>query len=128
MDGNRSITLTAHDDGTVTAENRHGAAVTVDGKGERGFTPLELFLASLGSCSAVDFVELMRKQRAPVTPLAVTVEGQKEDQRMLWLRVSYLVDTDVVEAKAQRALTKTEGLCTVSRTLTNGSPVEHTLA
>jgi putative redox protein len=126
MDANRSLSLTANEDGTVIITNRHGTQVTVDQHGERGLTPLEMLLAALGSCSAVDVVELMRKQREPVTPLAVDVEGLKDDQRMQWLRVTYHVAEEVDPRKFERARSKTaEDLCTVSRTLSYGCPVEH---
>ncbi|HZT09745.1 MAG TPA: OsmC family protein [Actinomycetota bacterium] len=126
MDANRSLSLVANEDGTVVVTNRHGTQITVDLHGKRGLTPLEMLLAALGSCSAVDIVELMRKQRDPVTPLAVDVEGLKDDQRMQWLRATYHVGADVDERKFERARSKTaEDLCTVSRTLTHGCPVDH---
>jgi putative redox protein len=126
MDANRRLSLVANEDGTVVVTNRHGTQITVDLHGKLGLTPLEMLLAALGSCSAVDIVELMRKQRDPVTPLAVDVEGLKDDQRMQWLRVTYHVGADVDERKFERARSKTaEDLCTVSRTLTHGCPVDH---
>jgi putative redox protein len=126
MEANRRLSLVANEDGTVVVTNRHGTQITVDLHGKRGLTPLEMLLAALGSCSAVDIVELMRKQRDPVTPLAVDVEGLKDDQRMQWLRVTYHVGAEVAERKFERARSKTaEDLCTVSRTLTQGCPVDH---
>jgi len=126
MDANRRLSLTANEDGTVIVTNRQGTQITVDLHGRRGLTPLEMLLAALGSCSAVDVVELMRKQREPVTPLDVDVEGLKDDQRMQWLRVTYHVAQEVDQRKFERARSKTAGdLCTVSRTLTHGCPVDH---
>jgi len=126
MDANRRLSLVANEDGTVVVTNRHGTQITVDLHGKRGLTPLEMLLAALGSCSAVDIVELMRKQHDPVTPLAADVEGLKDDQRMQWLRVTYHVGAEVDERKFERARSKTaEDLCTVSRTLTHGCPVDH---
>jgi putative redox protein len=126
MDANRRLSLVANEDGTVVVTNRHGTQITVDLHGKLGLTPLEMLLAALGSCSAVDIVELMRKQRDPVTPLTVDVEGLKDDQRMQWMRVTYHVGAEVDERKFERARSKTaEDLCTVSRTLTHGCPVDH---
>src|SRR6266516_1001157 len=126
MDANRNLSLVANEDGTVVVTNRHGTQVTVDLHGKRGLTPLEMLLAALGSCSAVDIVELMRKQREPVAPLAVDVEGLKDDQRMQWLRVTYHVAEEVNPRNFERARSKTaEVLCTVSWILTHGFPVEH---
>jgi putative redox protein len=126
MDGNRHLSLTANDDGTVTAINRHGAHLTIDPDGAAGLSPLELLLAAVGGCGAVDVALLMRKQRAPITPFGIEVEGLKEDTRMRWLRVTYDVAADVDVDKLERARRKTaEDLCTVSRTLAQGSAVEH---
>jgi putative redox protein len=126
MDGNRRITLTANDDGTVTATNRKGQTLTIDHEGEQGLSPLELLLASLGSCSAVDLTLLMRKQRDPITPFEIEVVGEKDDARIKWLRVTYTVPAGADPAKLERARTKTaEDLCSVSRTLASGCPVEH---
>jgi len=126
MDGNRRLTLTANDDGTVTATNRHGVELTIDANGEAGLSPLELLLASLGSCSAVDIALLMRKQREAITPFDIEVVGEKEDARMQWLRVTYTVPAGADPAKLERARSKTaEDLCTVSRTLAGGCSVEH---
>ncbi len=83
-------------------------------------------MASLGSCSAVDIALLMRKQRAPITPFEIEVVGEKDDARMQWLRVTYTVPAGADPAKLERARSKTaHDLCTVSRTLARGCPVEH---
>ena len=128
MDANRNLSLVANEDGTVVVTNRHGTQITVDLHGERGLTPLEMLLAALGSCSAVDLALLMAKPRAPDTPFEIVVDGLKEDLRMQWLRVTYRIDPDVDARKLERARVKTaEDLCTVSRTLAAGCPVEHAI-
>jgi putative redox protein len=129
MTGNRHLEMTVHPDDTVTVTNKHGTQLTVDQKGLLGLSPLELLLAALGSCSAVDFALLMRKQRDPVEPLRVEVDGDKEDTRMQWLRVTYHVEEGPDLIKVERARSKTAiDLCTVSRTLADGCPVEHVIA
>lgn len=129
MTGNRHLEMTVHTDDTVTVTNKHGTQLTVDVNGILGLSPLELMLAALGSCSAVDFALLMRKQRDPVEPLRIEVDGDKEDTRMQWLRVSYHVHGEPDPVKVERARSKTAtDLCTVSRTLADGCPVEHVIA
>jgi putative redox protein len=98
-------------------------------RGSGASSPLELLLAALGSCSAVDFALLMRKQRDPVEPIHIEVDGDKEDTRMQWLRLTYHVDDGHDERKLERARDRTATeLCTVSRTLSTGCPVEHVIA
>ena len=71
----------------------------------------------------------MRKQRDPVEPLRIEVDGDKEDTRMQWLRVTYHVHEGPDPIKVERARSKTAiDLCTVSRTLSDGCPVEHVIA
>jgi len=128
MDTHRSITLTLAD-GMVEATNRRGATLLIHPDGTHGFTPVELFLAAIGSCGAIDVDLLMRKQRDPVARMLVTVEGHKVDARMRDLRVTYELDGDHDPRKVHRAVTKTgEDLCTVSRTLAATSPVTHEVA
>ena len=74
----------------------------------------------------MDIALLMRKQREPITPFAIEVVGEKEGERMQWLRVTYTVPDGADPAKLERARSKTaDDLCTVSRTLARGCPVEH---
>jgi uncharacterized OsmC-like protein len=126
MTGNRHLQMTANTDGTVTVTNKHGTQLTVDQDGLLGLSPLELLLAALGSCSAVDVALLMRKQRDPIEPFHIEVDGDKEDSRMEWMRVTYDVGQGHDPMKLERARSKTAlDLCTVSRTLGTGCPVEH---
>jgi len=129
MNGNRHLRMTVNPDDTVTVTNKHGTELLVDLDGERGLSPLELLLAALGACSAVDFAILMRKQRDPVEPLHLEVDGDKEDHRMQWLRVTYHVHEGADDTKVERARSKVANdLCTVSRTVAGGTPVDHVIA
>jgi putative redox protein len=129
MKGNRHLRMTVNPDDTVTVTNKHDTELLVDIDGERGLSPLELLLAALGACSAVDFAILMRKQRDPVEPLHLEVDGDKEDQRMRWLRVTYHVHEGADETKVERSRSKVANdLCTVSRTIASGTPVDHVIA
>jgi putative redox protein len=128
METERSITVHIRD-GEVEAVNRQGARLTIDPDGLAGFTPVELLLASLGSCGAVDVDLLMRKQRDPVTSMDVEVIGHKIDHRMTDLQVMYKLDGEHDPRKVGRALAKTsDDLCTVSRTLRTGAGVTHRAA
>jgi uncharacterized OsmC-like protein len=126
--GNRHLEMTVNPDDTVTVTNKHGTELLVDCDGVKGLSPLELLLAALGACSAVDFALLMRKQRDPVEPLHLVVDGDKEDSRMQWLRVTYHVGDGHDDRKVERSRFKVANdLCTVSRSLASGTPVEHVI-
>jgi putative redox protein len=49
-------------------------------RGSTGFSPTELLLAGAGSCAAWDVVEILRKRRAQVTAIDVSVEGHQDAQ------------------------------------------------
>ena len=54
------------------------AAPSEEGRGPTGFSATELLLAGAGSCAAWDVVEILRKRRADVTSLDVSVEAHQD--------------------------------------------------
>jgi len=44
-----------------------------------GARPMELVLMALGSCSALDLVSILKKQRQQIEDMQVNVEGQRRD-------------------------------------------------
>jgi putative redox protein len=61
-----------------------GGTLIVDGAPEiggegRGMRPMELLLTSVASCSAMDVVEILRKQREPLEHLRIEIEGTRAD-------------------------------------------------
>ncbi|CAN5765960.1 hypothetical protein BH24CHL5_BH24CHL5_06050 [soil metagenome] len=55
----------------------------------RGFSATELMLAGAGACAAWDVVEIMRKRRAQISGLDVTVEGdQQSDPPWTYRRIA----------------------------------------
>jgi uncharacterized OsmC-like protein len=128
METERSVTVHVRD-GRTEAVNRRGARLPIDPDGVDGFTPVELLLAALGGCGAIDVELLMDKQRDPVEEITLTVTGHKIDHRLHDLSVIYAFAGEHDPRKIDRALTKTgDDLCTVSRTLRLGADVGHTIA
>ena len=124
------IRLVANQDGTVSAENEHGARLVMGPSSADRFSPVEVFVAALGGCSGMDFVELMEKQRRPLAPVQIEVTAERTSgngRNLAWLRVTYRVEVDGDDAaKVERARSMiSEKTCTVSRTLAHGSSVEH---
>jgi putative redox protein len=61
-----------------------GGSLVVDGVPEiggegRGMRPMELLLASLASCAAMDVVKILRQQKEPLEHLRIEVEGARAD-------------------------------------------------
>lgn len=61
-----------------------GGKLIVDGAPEiggegRGMRPMELLLSAVASCSAMDVVAILRKQKQPLEDLRVSAEGVRPD-------------------------------------------------
>lgn len=68
----------------LLAESGSGHAVVLDGPAEvggrnLGVRPMELMLLSLGSCSVMDVLLILRKARQPFTDVEVEVEGTRAE-------------------------------------------------
>lgn len=136
-DSLRSVTVEPTATGHFVATNPRGGTITF-GTGstpgtEAEFTPVELLLAALGGCTAVD-VDVATSRHAEPSRFSVTVTGHKiEDElgnRMTDLRAVFSVafpDGDGAErarAILPRAVKAShDRLCTVSRTIETGTPV-----
>lgn len=90
-----------------------GGKLVVDGSpdigGEgRGMRPMELLLASVASCAAMDVVKiLVNQQRQPLEALRIEIEGDRADAvpaPFTKMRLVFVVKGDVDEHKLQRAV------------------------
>ena len=54
-----------------------GPKVLIDGHGKTGMGPVDTLLSALVTCSSMDVVGILKKQRTPVTSLEVEVIGQR---------------------------------------------------
>ncbi|MEV7414806.1 OsmC family protein [Streptomyces sp. NPDC089919] len=132
-DSLRSVTVERTGPGLFTATNSRGDTVTFGTGSAGGFTPVELFLAAIGGCSAAD-VDVATTRHAEPSVFSLTVEGDKVadegGNRMTGLEVAFTVGFpegeggDRARAILPRAVkTSHDRLCTVSRTVEAGTPV-----
>ena len=70
------IDLTKIGEGRYKATNDRGGVVAVGSGGDPDFTPVELLLAAIAGCSAID-VDLITGKRASATSFDVVAEGTK---------------------------------------------------
>jgi uncharacterized OsmC-like protein len=140
-DSLRSVTVERTSTGHFTATNARGGTISFgtgsDPHGGTEFTPVELLLAALGGCTAVD-VDVATSRHAEPTTFSVAVTGNKiSDElgnRMTDLSVTFSVafadgeGADRARAILPRAVkTSHDRLCTVSRTVETGTPVTATV-
>jgi putative redox protein len=130
----RSVELTRIGEGRYKATNVRGGVLPIGSGADPDFTPVELLLAAIAGCSAID-VDLITGKRAQATSFDVHAQGDKirDDQgnRMTGLQVVFdltFPDGDAGDAARnvlQRAIEQSrDRLCTVSRTVAVASPVE----
>lgn len=130
----RRVTLERLDTGVYRATNPKGAQLTFGSFDEDGFSPVELLLAAIGGCSAVD-VDVVTGRRAEPETFEVVVEAEKvrDDTGNILrdLRLTFRVtfpegeDGDGAREILPRAVrTSHDRTCTVSRTVEAGTPVQ----
>jgi uncharacterized OsmC-like protein len=131
----RSIEMTKMGEGRYKATNRRGGVLPVGSGGDPDFTPVELLLAAIAGCSAID-IDLITGKRAAATTFDVRAEGDKirdeHGNRLVDLRITFDVrfpegeDGDRAREALPRALDQTrDRLCTVGRTVQVGSTIEY---
>ena len=67
----------------LEAKDERGHSVTTDsslenGGSDYGFRPMQLLLAGLGSCSAIDMISILKKQRQQVDDFKIEIEGERQ--------------------------------------------------
>jgi putative redox protein len=132
-DDHRRVTLERLETGVYRATNPRGAQLTFGSMDDAGFSPVELLLAAIGGCSAVD-VDIVTGRRAEPERFEVVVEAEKvrdDDGNLLRdIVMTFHVgfpggsDGDRARELLPRAVrTSHERTCTVSRTVEAGTPV-----
>ncbi|WP_166138510.1 OsmC family protein [Nocardioides ochotonae] len=131
----RSIELARDGDLHFVATNRRGGTLAIGSGEDDDFTPVELLLAGLAACGAID-LESVTAKRAPFSAFAARGEGHKirdeQGNRMVDLAVTFDVAFPEGEAgdRARAVLERTveqvqDRLCTVGRTVTVGDRVDY---
>ncbi len=101
-----------------------GIALTIDTDNERHMaaSPMELLLVALGSCTAVDVINILNKKRERITAYRVEVRGERREDhprgyKRLW--VHHVVHGHQVSPKAvAKAIELSETkYCSVAATL-----------
>jgi putative redox protein len=134
----RSITIERTPDGGHTVTNSRGGQLTFATGDGAAFTPVELILAAIGGCTALDVVSLTSRRAEPeefrveVTANKVRDEG---GNRLTDIEVVFHVRfPETPEGDAAREILPDmvkrshDRLCTVSRTVELGTPVRAVIA
>lgn len=109
----------------------HAQAIETNTERKSAATPMELLLIALGSCTAVDVVEIMRKKRERVTDYRVEVTGERRTEHprsYTRLKVHHIVRGINISEKAlaQAIHLSEEKYCSVAATLRPAAAIETT--
>jgi len=103
-----------------------------DGGHDSGFRPMQLLLAALGGCSAIDLIAILRKQREPLHDLKITVTGTREagvvpalfTEVHAHFKIFGAVDQQKAARAAELAVNK---YCSVAKTLEKTARITYSL-
>ncbi len=129
----RRLTVERVEAGTFAAVNDRGGRIVFGTAGGAEFTPVDLLMAAIGGCTAID-VDALTSRRAEPDSFEIAVDADKARDRggnhLINIEVTYRIAfpagaggdkarailPDVVRQSHDR-------LCTVSRTIELGAPV-----
>lgn len=111
----------------MEAVNEDGNSLLMDGSSDiggngKGMRPMQLLLAAVGGCSAIDVILILKKQKQIIESFEVEVDGEREKIQdyslfrdiCLHFKIKGQVDRDKAEKAIQLSLEK---YCSVSKTL-----------
>jgi putative redox protein len=129
------ITIDHLKDLHMEAQNEEGGKIRMDGSTEiggieGGFSPMQLLLAGIGGCSAIDIIGILEKQKQPLEDLQVIVDGDKQSagtySEFKTIHLNFIFTGDLEEKKVQRAIDLSlDKYCSVSKALEKGSEVSY---
>lgn len=109
----------------MEASNEDGNIVRTDGSPKVGghnkaMRPMQMLLAALGSCSSIDVIYLLNKQRQPIDDIKISITAEREQDKVPALftdiHVHYQLFGELDEIKVERAVRMSmEKMCSVSK-------------
>lgn len=127
-----TITVTWGGEQRFNAARPDRPAITLDGSGVAGPSPLDGLLASLAGCAGIDVVEILNKRRTPATSIKVDVVGERvttTPRRLKHVTLNFhITGAGIDRANAERAIDLAiNKYCSVRESLRPDVPIEWTL-
>lgn len=120
----------------MEAGNEEGGKIRMDGNTnigglEGGMSPMQLLLAGIGGCSAIDVISILEKQRQDIQSLKVEVNADKQKVEDCYsefktIHMHFTITGNLDEKKVKRALDLSiTKYCSVSKALEKGSEISY---
>ena len=117
------------------AANENGNSVHMDaspdiGGTNQGMRPMQMLLAAMGGCSAIDVVNILKKQKQDLKDIKVTVTGEREQGAIPSLftevHAHYKLFGNLDKDKADKAVSlAVDKYCSVAKTLEKTAKVTY---
>ena len=137
-DTTRAVRLTRLGHGRYEAVNARGGTIQFSTDREETFTPVELFLASIAGCTAIDVDFITAKRSEPLRfEVSMTANKVRDDHGNHLVNLAMTFDVVFPDDDGGRAAAEVlpdamirshDRLCTVSRTVEIGTPVAMSVA
>ncbi len=120
----------------MEAENETKGKIRIDGNNnigglEGGLSPMQLLLAGIGGCSAIDVISILEKQKQKLTDLKVEVDGDRQKLKAGYseyktIHMHFTLSGELDPRKVERALKLSiTKYCSVSKALEKGSEISY---
>jgi putative redox protein len=119
------------------AENDTKGKIRIDGNNELGgleggLAPMQLLLAGVGGCSAIDVLHILEKQQQKVDSLKVEVDGDRQEvegashTEYRSIHLHFILSGELDPKKVERALKLSiTKYCSASKALEKGSDITY---
>jgi putative redox protein len=117
------------------ALNEQGNKISIDGSPDMGgqnlgMRPMQMLLAAMGGCSAIDLISILKKQKQDLRDVKIIVTGDREKDVVpsLYTEVHahFRLFGNLDEEKVKRAVSlSVEKYCSVAKTLEANAKVTH---
>lgn len=119
----------------MEATNKDGAVLSMDGSPavggvNAGMRPMQALLSSLGGCSGIDVIDILKKQKQDLQNFSIEINGQREDKPapsvFTDIHVHFTLSGNLDESKVKRAvdLSMTR-YCSVARILEKTAKISY---
>ena len=125
----------ANDAYNFISTSEEGHTVVTDGSvaiggGNKGMRPMEMVLSAIASCSSIDVVMILKKQRQQLEDIKVTVTGNRAKDQVpaifTDIHIHFQLFGNIKPKKAEQAVTGSmEKYCSVSKMLEATVKITH---
>lgn len=131
------ITVQQAKDATLMAKGDSNHWVPMDsikkfGGSEAATKPIEMLLMSLGGCTGMDVLSLLKKMRVDIDDFKIEISGEREDEHpKIFTKLHleyYFVGNNIDETKVQKAVSLSqEKYCAVSAMLKKSAELTYNI-